>query len=269
MRPVCLSFDIEEKFHSTLIASGHPRKWRIEERVHRIIDHLREQRKNATFFVVGEVARKYPALVRRIAASGFEVASHSFSHRLLDRISRRDCKEDIARSKHILEDLTGAAVAGFRAPSWSARLSDRWLWEHLAGLGFQYDSSLFPFRTQLFGSFANPRRPFRIHPEVLEIPPSVCRWGGMRIPYGGGFFFRLYPLLLTRALMRRDADAGKTPVLYFHPWEFDSGGLPNTPGLFNRWLLDYNTRKNWGRFMEILEGQESMTLLELSRRFTS
>ncbi len=80
---------------------------------------------------MGEVARKYPALVRRIAASGFEVASHSFSHRLLDRISRRDCKEDIARSKHILEDLTGAAVAGFRAPSWSARLSDRWLWEHL------------------------------------------------------------------------------------------------------------------------------------------
>jgi len=105
-----------------------------------------------------ELAERYPALVRRIAAEGFEVGSHTYSHVRLDTDDRAACIEDITRSKRTLEDVAGVPVVGFRSPTWKASLGDDWLWDQLIALGFRYDSSLFPFRTHMYGSNDNPVR---------------------------------------------------------------------------------------------------------------
>ena len=141
---LCLTFDVEERFHSHLSAVGLPREWKLRGRIARMIDWLEEHRKRATCFVVGELAEEYPDLVVRMVDAGCEVASHSHRHLHMAADNREECKEDIHRSKQVLEDLTGEPVYGFRAPSWSARLSDGWLWDQLIELGFRYDSSLFP-----------------------------------------------------------------------------------------------------------------------------
>jgi peptidoglycan/xylan/chitin deacetylase (PgdA/CDA1 family) len=97
------------------------------DRIARIVDLLLEHGRSGTFFVVGELAERYPALIRRIAASGFEIASHSYSHLRLDTGAHAACIEDITRSKRVLEDISGAPVVGFRAPTWTASLADDWL----------------------------------------------------------------------------------------------------------------------------------------------
>ena len=166
---ICLSFDIEERFHSHLTDGSAAREWKAGGLIARIVDMVETQRRPATFFVVAELAEKYPALIRRMAQARFEIGCHTYSHVRLDRGDRAGCMEDIARGKRVLEDIAGVPVIGFRAPTWTASRSDDWLWDHLIALGFRYDSSLFPFRTHMYGSNDNPVRPFWIRPELVEI----------------------------------------------------------------------------------------------------
>ncbi len=250
---ICLTFDIEERFHSHLTPDDAPRRWRARDRIAALLDCLEQRGVGATFFVVGELAERYPDLIRRMATAGFEVASHSHTHPRLDAPDRRRAMEDIARSKRVLEDLTGGAIHGFRAPSWSARRSDDWLWDHLLELRFEYDSSLFPFRTHLYGSFRNPTRPYRLRPGLLEIPPSVCRLGWLRVPYGGGFYFRLYPAWVTRWLVERDLRSGKAPIAYFHPWDFDTEPDRLESGPLNRFIGTWASGDTWHKFRQLVD----------------
>ncbi len=263
---ICLTFDVEERFHSHLTPHDAPRRWEAGKRIERILDLLEERQRRATFFVVGELAEHYPQLIRRMVSSGFEVASHSHSHPRLDDPDRERCKADIARSKAVLEDLTGRPVLGFRAPSWTARLSDDWLWDHLVDLGFRYDSSLFPFRTHKYGSMSNPLTPFRLRPELVEIPPSVSKLGPFRLPYGGGFYFRLYPRWLTRHLIDREIRAGRTPIAYFHPWEFEPDQPRIEVDLLNRFIANYNIDRTWDEFTDLLADYPTVALVDLLAR---
>ena len=183
---ICLTFDVEERFHSHLSSPNLLREWRHRKRIALIIDWLVEHRKTATCFVVGELAQEYPDLIRRMCDAGCEIASHSHRHLWMDSANAAECREDISRSKQVLEDITGQPVYGFRAPSWSASASDKWLWDHLVESGFRYDSSLFPIGTHMYGSWSNPIGPSWLNESLLEIPPAVHRIGFLRIPYGGG-----------------------------------------------------------------------------------
>jgi len=266
---ICLSFDIEERFHSHLTDGSAAREWKAGDRIARILDLLAEHGRTATFFIVAELAEQYPALIRRIAEAGFEIGSHTYSHIRLDRGDRAACIEDIARSKRVLEDISGRPVVGFRAPTWTASLADAWLWDHLISLGFRYDSSLFPFRTHMYGSNANPVRPFWLRPELFEIPPSVATWGTLRLPYGGGFYFRLYPSWLTRRLIDRDLRQGHTPVIYLHPWDFESSDAPLEAGFVNRIIGHVNTAKSWERLRGVLHRYETQTVLSAYDAFAA
>ncbi len=258
---ICLTFDVEERFHSHLTGADSPRQWRAGDRIARLVDLLEERGKVATFFIVGELAEHYPELIRRIAGAGFEIASHSYSHLKMDPANRRTCEQDITRSKHLLEDISGREVVGYRSPTWTANLTDDWLWDHLVGLGFRYDSSLFPFKTHLYGSFANPVRPFRLRPGLREIPPSVATFGPLRVPYGGGFYLRLYPMWLTRRLVRRDLVRAGTPVVYLHPWELD-GHLDDAieSGWLNRFIGNVGVRRTW-EYLEELVARHPITTM--------
>lgn len=262
---VCLSLDIEERFHSHLTPVEAPRLWRLHDRIASLVDWLYAQGKPATFFVVGELAEAYPDLLRRMTAAGNEVGVHTYSHLRLDKRTANRCRLDITRGKQVVEALTGIPVRGFRAPSWSAATTADWLWDHLTDLGFEYDSSLFPVPTGMYGSFATPPRPFWLRPDLLELPPAVHVLGPLRVPYGGGFYFRCYPDPLTRALVRADARAGRTPVLYVHPWDFEPAGEVQEQTVLKRVVGNFRVHSAWRRFTTLLCNVETMTLADRCR----
>ncbi len=261
---ICLTFDVEERFHSHLTIADGQRQWSAGDSIKRLVDLLEEQGRTATFFIVGELAEHYPTLIRRIGDAGFEIASHSYSHLKMDAANRRACEADITRSKQVLEDISGRSIIGYRAPSWTAQWTDAWLWDHLAVLGFRYDSSLFPFRTQLYGSFSNSVYPSRLRPDLLEIPPTVATFGPLRIPFGGGFYLRLHPMWTTRWLLRRDLARGQSPIVYVHPWELDiQQSRPIESGWLNRFIGNYNADQTWPRLTELVRDYPSQTMANL------
>jgi polysaccharide deacetylase family protein (PEP-CTERM system associated) len=204
---------------------GHCRD-RLGPSTHWLLDQLAAAGVRATFFVVGQIARHDPGLVRAIARAGHEVASHSWDHQRLHRLDPASFRQDVRRSKDALEQVTGQSVLGYRAPTFSVVRQTAWALDVLAEEGMLYDSSVYPVRHDRYGVPDAPRSPFlargRRH-ALLEIPPVSLRVLGVNTPMGGGGYFRLFPLFLTRWAVRQTLAATSPPVamLYFHPWEFD------------------------------------------------
>ena len=148
----------------------------------------------------------------------------------------------------------------------NVNLGDR-SYQILVESGFEYDSSLFPFRTHLYGSFANPTRPFRVHPELWEVPPSVAEVAGARLPYGGGFYFRLLPWWITSALLSRDERSGRVPVTYLHPWELEPQETAPERGVLNRFIGNFGFSRTWPRLEALLRTHESTTVKALVSTF--
>ncbi len=230
---IILSFDIEE--HDRIEAARgltincqqktHYRQ-RMDYATRWILEELAARRVPATFFVVGQIAESNPALVRAIAAAGHEVASHSWDHRRVHHFTPATFRDDVRRSKDSLEQATGAAVVGFRAPTFSVVRETLWAIDVLAELGMRYDSSIYPVRHDRYGIPDAPRWPFLARGEtstLLELPPATWRVLGANLPVGGGGYFRLFPLAVMRRGLAQTLRQGQPPVamLYFHPWEFD------------------------------------------------
>ncbi len=152
----------------------------------------------ATFFVLGQIGEQYPEVVREIARAGHEVASHGYGHQLAYKQTYEEFKADVKTSAEILQTLTGEQVWGYRAPSWSIVKSNHHYLQALEELGLQYDASIFPVQTFLYGI---PDAPTEIHHPVtggreldlFEVPMSVMRVGGRNVGYSSGFYFRLFP----------------------------------------------------------------------------
>ena len=223
-----LTFDIEEHFQvSAFWTSERRQQWdRLESRVERntmkIVEILASRSTKATFFVLGWIAERHPALVKRLAASGHEIACHGYGHELISNLSPAAFREDIRRSKDILENLTGRRVVGYRAPSFSIT---SWALEILVEEGFQYDSSINNrFRSSTTGTVGKSSNcyPIRTRSGVLvEIAPSTVTTLGVQLPVGGGGYFRLLPYNATRMLLKRLESQGSPLVIYLHPWELD------------------------------------------------
>jgi polysaccharide deacetylase family protein (PEP-CTERM system associated) len=261
---VILSFDVEEH-HRIEAAAGlaiepaHKVHYdeRVEPATRWIVDELAKSSIRATFFIVGEIAESNPGLVRDIHRAGHEVASHGWDHRRVLSMSRAAFRRDVRQSKDALEQATGAAVVGYRAPTFSIVRETAWALDELAALGMKYDSSIYPVRHDRYGVPAAPRRPFLAHGErhsILELPPATLRFLGMNAPMGGGGYFRLFPLLFTKWAIRQMQSQFNPAVamLYFHPWEFDSD-QPRLPlGLLNRFRTYVGIGRNKGRLAALL-----------------
>jgi polysaccharide deacetylase family protein (PEP-CTERM system associated) len=234
---VILSFDVEEH-HRIEAAAGltiseglkaHYRE-RLDITTRWLLEQLAERDIKATFFVVGEIAQHNPGLVRSIHEAGHEVASHGWDHRRVHHFSPATFREDVRRSMDVLEQVTGEAVRGYRAPTFSIVRETAWAIDVLAGLGLLYDSSIYPVRHDRYGVPQAPRQPFLVQGTMhtlLELPPATLRWLGVNLPAGGGGYFRLLPLVVMRQALRqlrRDC-LPAVAMLYFHPWEFDSEQL--------------------------------------------
>lgn len=259
-----LTFDVEDYFHANGLAcpSGG---WdalagRVEYNTRRLLRILQEHDTRATFFVLGWVAERYPGLVRAIHDAGHEIASHGSGHRLVYEQDAPALRADLLRAKAALEDLTGAPVLGYRAPSFSVTPSSAWALEVIAETGHAYDSSIFPIRRQRYGDPHAPRHAHRLHvpggSTLLEIPPSTVRLGGRNVPVAGGGFFRAFPLAFTRwAIARLNAHEGVPAVVYLHPWEIDPDQprMPTTAGnRFRHYLNLHRTEERLRRLLREL-----------------
>jgi polysaccharide deacetylase family protein (PEP-CTERM system associated) len=225
-----LTCDVEDYFQVSAFEHLIDRsRWdELECRVPRNIDRTLELFAAAgakgTFFTLGWVAERLPAVVRRITDAGHEIASHGMRHTRVWTQRPEEFRDDVTQAKHLLEDASGVKVRGYRAASWS--FDDRTPWAHeiLLEAGYEYSSSLYPISHDHYGVPDAPVRPFYTKPGLLEIPASTARVAGRNWPAAGGGYFRLLPLAASLWLLRRAKRTNGIPlVFYFHPWELDPG----------------------------------------------
>jgi len=222
--------DVEEYFHVSAFEGVVTRSdWtRLPSRalhaVSILLEILARHNVTATFFILGWLARKHPEVVAAIASAGHEVASHGWAHERVTRQNHSTFRHDVRRARRTLQDLTGAAVVGYRAPSFSITRDNDWALDVLIEEGHRYDSSLVPVRRPGYGyAGGTPGVHWirRVGGRLLELPPTTLRLGGLRLPAGGGAYFRLFPESFIHAAFR-ECDARGTPgTFYLHPWEVD------------------------------------------------
>ena len=227
-----MSVDVEDYFHVNAFAGRiTPDQWpsfesRVLSNTSRLLDLFAEHGVHSTFFVLGWVAERQPALVQRIAREGHELASHSHWHRLVYSLTPETFREDLRRARGVIEDAAGVRVRGFRAPSWSITLDALWAFDVLIDEGYDYDASVFPIRHDVYGIPGAPRVPHLITREggtILELPGAAARWRSLTVPIGGGYF-RLLPYETTRRAIVRYGRTERQPAMfYLHPWEIDAG----------------------------------------------
>lgn len=225
-----MSVDVEDYFQVQAFAhcisrdSWDSRPSRVEANTARILDLFVAHGVQGTFFTLGWVAERFPALVRRIVANGHELASHGWDHTRADAQEPEAFRADVRRTKAVLEDIGGVAVAGYRAATFSIGRRNMWAFRVLAEEGYRYSSSINPIAHDLYGMPEAPRVPFRPDDSGLwEIPMSTVRLFGRNLPCSGGGYFRLLPTLLYRIGLGRINAEGQPGIFYFHPWEVDPG----------------------------------------------
>jgi polysaccharide deacetylase family protein (PEP-CTERM system associated) len=246
-----LSVDVEDWYHD---GGTSPRAG--EERVERNVDRLLElfdaYGARATFFCLGEVAQKYPAMIGRIIRAGHEIGSHGYGHRPISELLRSEFREDVRRSLCILADVGGQPVRGYRAPYFSIKAGVRWPIETLADLGLVYDSSVLPIDRPPGLELVCPRSPYQHENGLWEVPVAILQmlffW---HLPLASGAGLRMVPpALLRRCLERFERDVG-AGVFYLHPWEID----PESPtrDAAGRWLLKVGRRRLLERLESLLQ----------------
>jgi polysaccharide deacetylase family protein (PEP-CTERM system associated) len=230
--PHLFTVDVEEYFQVNAFESVVPReRWpeypsRLATGVDALLDLLAAHGTRGTFFVLGWCARHSPAVVRRIADAGHEVASHGYWHRRVTTLTPQEFRDDLRMSRTAIEDLTGQRVLGYRAPSFSIVPGGEWALDVLAEEGFVYDSSLFPIRRRGYGyPSASPRPAVLERPAgaLLEMPLATTTLFGRRLPAAGGGYLRQLPLMLIQRAFREHTQRGEPATLYIHPWEVDPG----------------------------------------------
>lgn len=256
--------DVEEYFQVLALEPHVARsRWeviprRVEIGVRLLLDLLSEHNSHGTFFVLGWIAERSPALVREIAERGHEVASHGANHERVTTLTRDEFRESVRSSKRVLEDITGRSVIGYRAPNFSIVRGGEWALEILVEEGYRYDSSLFPVRRSGSGFVGGQRDPHRLQLRsgtLHEIPPATLKIGGVVFPAGGGAYLRHLPYALVHSALRSAERRGVPGTFYIHPWELDPaqprikapfltrlrhyGGLPRTAPRVRRLLSTF------------------------------
>lgn len=240
------SIDTEDWYHANfqegLFTNDGSMKSTVEENVDRYLQIFAENNVKATFFVLGTVVEQHKTMVQKIANQGHEIASHGYGHQLVYKQTPKEFREDVYKSKCLLEDAVGYKIEGYRAPSWSITERSLWALDILEELGFSYNSGIFPTKNFLYGI---PYAPRFIHScdvynkpnlKMVCIPPATLRLPFMNIPFGGGAYFRFLPYPFISLFTDVVNKIEKKPVVfYLHPREID----PSQPRLDLNWKEAY------------------------------
>jgi polysaccharide deacetylase family protein (PEP-CTERM system associated) len=223
-----LTIDVEDYFQVSAFSAHIPRDtWdtlpcRVEANMDRILALLAENNVRATFFTLGWIAERYPGLVRRLVDAGHELASHGYEHARANEQGYGQFLADIRLAKAVLEDISGAPVKGYRAPSFSIGPANPWAFDCVADAGYRYSSSVYPIRHDHYGAPDAPRFAHEVRPGLLEVPVTTVRALSSNWPAGGGGYFRLLPYRISRWSIQRVNAVDREPaIFYFHPWELD------------------------------------------------
>ena len=266
-----LTIDVEDYFQVSAFAPYIARdRWeahdcRVPRNVDRILQLLDRHGVKATFFTLGWIAERYPAVVKAISANGHELASHGYGHERASDLSEAAFFADIDSAKKLLEDLSGSPILGYRAPSFSIGEGNLWAFDCLERAGYRYSSSIYPIRHDHYGMPDAPRFAHRVRNGLLEIPVTTVRFFERNWPASGGGYFRLMPYRLSRWLVRQVNQMDQqAAVFYFHPWEIDPG-QPRVEGIsakarFRHYINLHRTEERvarllgdfrWGRMDEV------------------
>jgi polysaccharide deacetylase family protein (PEP-CTERM system associated) len=268
--------DVEDYFHVAALSSAITREsWpthesRVERNTERLLALLAERGVRGTFFVLGWVAERTPGLVRRIAASGHEIACHGFSHQLIYQQAREEFREETVRAKRLLEDLIGETVLGYRAASFSVTRDSLWALDTLIDAGFLYDSSIFPIRHDRYGLPGAAPEPNRLSAPsgrtLVEFPMSAARFLGVQVPVSGGGYFRLLPFWVTKSGLKQINERRGLPfTFYLHPWELDPGQPRFKVSALSRFRHYTNLARCEDRLRRLLEEFEFTSMREALR----
>jgi polysaccharide deacetylase family protein (PEP-CTERM system associated) len=226
-----MTVDLEDWYHPELVkrhVRGEPAS-QIVASANEILDLFDRHRVRVTFFVLGDVARKHPELVTKIHDKGHEVASHGMSHKPLWDLRPEEFDEELTEFAALMNRLLGdVPIRGFRAPTFSLDNRTRYALGCLARHGYAYDTSVFPVKNYMYGVAGAPCAVYRPDADdvgrpdangaLTEFPLTVYELGKLRVPVAGGFYMRVLPYVVFRALLRR-VNRGRPFVIYFHPWE--------------------------------------------------
>jgi len=262
-----LSIDVEEWYHPELVRDRVPacdRCRQAPDATLPILDLLDRHGVQATFFIVGETAGECPDLIREIECRGHEIGCHTYSHRTLWDMTPASFAAELAQYQAMMQDILGdgADIIGFRAPTFSLDARTNWAIDVLLEYNYRYDSSIFPFKSPLYGVAGAPDAPYRVssvdvsRPEsdgrLVEFPMTVCQWGPLRIPVSGGVYLRGLPMSLLNACLRR-VERERSFVIYAHPWEtHDQTPVASLPAL-SRLATYYNVRGALGKLEKLLQ----------------
>lgn len=274
--PHALTVDLEEWFDAEFVRR-HGSVNRIstaESGVSKLLDLFEKYRVRATFFVVGTVARALPDLIRRVQREGHEIACHGLTHRPLWELSKAEFRRELQGFQETLDDILGPTrVYGFRAPTFSLETSTAWAIDVLQELDYLYDSSVFPFRTPLYGLPDAPHRPYYIRSDaltvqssggILEFPLTVARLGRWTLPVAGGFYLRALPTDLLVGLLKKVAKH-RPLILYVHPWECSTQTPRVRLPLLQGVITYYGIRSTLAKVERLLQAFSFCPLIDLAR----
>jgi polysaccharide deacetylase family protein (PEP-CTERM system associated) len=272
-----LTVDVEDYFHVEAFASVVTRdQWdsfqpRVERNTLRILDLFARYGAKATFFVLGWVAERFPNVCREIVAAGHEVGSHGYGHSSLLRLTPDEFRADLVKSTAILTDQVQRPIRCYRAPSFSIVKTTLWSLDILAEQGFEFDSSIFPVRHDMYGipdaeRFPHWRRTDRGN-RLFELPPSTWRIGRNNWGVAGGGYLRLFPYSLTRrAVQDLNEKEGQPALVYFHPWEIDPDQPVIRAGLRSRFRHYTNLESMERKIQCLLQEVRFTSLTDVARQ---
>ena len=260
--PNAMSIDIEEYFSVSAfenILTSEAKEClpkRAAYATHKLLDLFADKKIKATFFTLSSLAETEKSLIHRIIADGHELASHGIKHDRVRDLTAEQFFDDITRSKHTLEDISGVSVTGYRAPSFSIGKDTPFAYDMLIKAGYAYSSSSHPIKHDHYG---DDTAPLDIHRPIAdanfyEFPITVLEYFGRRFPIGGGGWFRLMPFFIYKALWHKASNAGRPLIFYTHPWEYDpqQPAIPNLP-LKTRFRHYVNLSRTYYKLSELLE----------------
>lgn len=204
------------------IPSGEKYRERVPQMTEKYLQFLSTIKSKATFFIVGEVAEKYPSLIKMISDEGHEIACHSCKHITLDKQTKEEFKDDLQKNLDALYTAGAKEIIGYRAPTFSLTEKTKWAYEILSEMNFQYSSSVLPAKNPLYGweNFGNEIK--KINNSVWEIPVSLSQSNFLKVPFGGGVYFRVLPYFWIKKQFKKYFSEGKPVLSYFHPYDIDS-----------------------------------------------
>lgn len=263
---------IESNIESFEVPEGYIDKVRenyeIQKNTEAVLALLDEVGVKGTFFFVGRIAGDIPDLIKAAAQAGHEIGCHNFEHRRVFNIEKEHFQNKLSDTKKLLEDISGKAVYGFRAPDFSITEKSIWALDVLKQLGFVYDSSIYPFGSHdVYGikdasSFIN-----ELPNGLIEFPLSIKEFMGKRLPFGGGGYFRLYPISLTSMLIQSQNKKGNPCMFYIHPYEVGTE-IPVIPGLsaYRKFRHYYNCRNGKTRVRKLLKKFRFAPAIEILKK---